>query len=579
MAAILSPDAKQQFFSNAGLPAAGFKLFTYAANTTTPQATYANRAGTVVNTNPIILNARGEATVYLMPGVMYGYHFVSPDGSQIWTQEDVSADAGDASAVAFLQAGTGAVTRTSQDKMRDRVSARDYGVLADGVTNDTLGLQAAINYCAANEKELELPEGDMVVQAGLTIPAGGALYLRGSEAGTQGTRLVAKANAPVITVAAGQQATIENVGFIGESDPAKTFQMGVYLNNCQNVNIRHCTFDGLYDSIGLLNTVFYSQIVDSRFFTAVRSHIRGTGTSAPGYAIRVSGCQMSYGYLGGDTLYFENAGSLVFSDVGISPATGAGRCLRIVSNAAKSGIHQFDNCVFEGSALEACRIEGSTIAPIKYVYFSNCYFNQSGSGADAITLINVNNVSFVNSYVSGTGAGVTFAGACSHVRFVNADFPGFGTPAVFRALATAAVNHLDIFSAQYQGANKFMDLSLIPAESIAAIKIDGGYLGTNASPISLPSASAASQISVNSRGFTQTRNGGIASFNGGVSLFSIPHGLLGIPSRFGAVSNSLDAGNAEIREVTVDASFVYVQCKAGAVAGTNNVKWSWWAET
>lgn len=32
----LTPNAKQQFFTNAGEPAAGYKLYTYAAGTLTP---------------------------------------------------------------------------------------------------------------------------------------------------------------------------------------------------------------------------------------------------------------------------------------------------------------------------------------------------------------------------------------------------------------------------------------------------------------------------------------------------------------------------------------------------------------
>jgi len=39
-------------------------------------------------------------------------------------------------AVNFLQAGIGAVTRTAQDKMRDVVSAKDFGVVGDGTTNN-----------------------------------------------------------------------------------------------------------------------------------------------------------------------------------------------------------------------------------------------------------------------------------------------------------------------------------------------------------------------------------------------------------------------------------------------------------
>lgn len=43
----------------------------------------------------------------------------------------------------FLQAGTGAVTRTAQAKMRDTVSVKDFGAVGDGVADDTAAIQAA----------------------------------------------------------------------------------------------------------------------------------------------------------------------------------------------------------------------------------------------------------------------------------------------------------------------------------------------------------------------------------------------------------------------------------------------------
>lgn len=177
---LLSPNAKQQFFDNAGVPAAGYKLHTYAANTLVPQATYQNRAGTSANDNPITLDARGEAVIYLPPGVVYDYELKTAAGVSIWTRQGITADAGDSDAVSFLQAGTGAVSRTVQDKLRERVSALDFipvaehaAIKAYTTTYDaTLDLQNAIDSLPGGGR-LYFPDGLYQLSAPLTVSAAG----------------------------------------------------------------------------------------------------------------------------------------------------------------------------------------------------------------------------------------------------------------------------------------------------------------------------------------------------------------------------------------------------------------------
>jgi len=65
-----------QFFDNNGVPLAGGLIYTYAAGTTTPQATYTTSAGTVAHPNPIVLNSAGRVPggeIWLLPA---SYKFV-----------------------------------------------------------------------------------------------------------------------------------------------------------------------------------------------------------------------------------------------------------------------------------------------------------------------------------------------------------------------------------------------------------------------------------------------------------------------------------------------------------------------
>ena len=90
MTAALTPVPKIQFFADDGTPLVGGKLYSYVAGTTTPLATYTTYAGDVANTNPVILDSRGEANVWLT-GVLYKLALYDADDALIWTVDNVSS--------------------------------------------------------------------------------------------------------------------------------------------------------------------------------------------------------------------------------------------------------------------------------------------------------------------------------------------------------------------------------------------------------------------------------------------------------------------------------------------------------
>lgn len=85
----LLPPIRQRFLDDNGDPLAGGKLYSYEAGTTTPKATYVDRAGVTENANPIVLDADGWADVWIGSGY---YKFVLKDSSdvEIWTKDQVA---------------------------------------------------------------------------------------------------------------------------------------------------------------------------------------------------------------------------------------------------------------------------------------------------------------------------------------------------------------------------------------------------------------------------------------------------------------------------------------------------------
>lgn len=88
--AVLSPTPKMQFLDAAGAPLVGGKVYTYAAGTTTPQATYTDNTGATPNTNPVILDSRGEADIWL-GGATYKFILFNADNVEIWSVDYISA--------------------------------------------------------------------------------------------------------------------------------------------------------------------------------------------------------------------------------------------------------------------------------------------------------------------------------------------------------------------------------------------------------------------------------------------------------------------------------------------------------
>lgn len=88
--AVLAPAPKAQFFDATGAPLVGGKVYTYAAGTTTPLATFTDASATTPNTNPVILDSRGECNLWFSTATSYKVILKNADDVTQWTVDNIS---------------------------------------------------------------------------------------------------------------------------------------------------------------------------------------------------------------------------------------------------------------------------------------------------------------------------------------------------------------------------------------------------------------------------------------------------------------------------------------------------------
>jgi hypothetical protein len=259
MTVLLSPvgGVAAQFFDNNGNPLSGGKLYSYAAGTTTPAATYTSSLGVTAHTNPIVLDSGGRVPggeIWLTDGVIYKfvlqtstnvliatydnivginsnfvnytteqeiqtatagqtvfnltttqyqpgtnslsvyvdgvnqygpgaqYAYLETDSDTVTfvsglhvgasvkftTATQTTGNATDASVVAYTPPFTGGVATNVEDKLAQTISVQDFGAVGDGVTDDTVAIQAAIDNSVSGV-QIYFPPGTYKTTAALKV--------------------------------------------------------------------------------------------------------------------------------------------------------------------------------------------------------------------------------------------------------------------------------------------------------------------------------------------------------------------------------------------------------------------------
>ena len=257
----IAPQPKLQFFDANGDPLVGGKLYSYAAGTTTPLATYTNYGGGTTNANPVVLDSRGEASVWLTPSSRYKLRLTTATDADVWTVDDVGgADQGTLAALA----ASGGASLVGYDQ----TASATAGTVAERlktelVTTGLASLQAAVT--AAAGKRLYVV-GTHTITASVTVLSNTEIILTpGSIVQTSTsnihhfdctgrTGVVIRGPGKLLRTAAGSSAYYGGVAFINSTDcRCEGVEMdgmqwsGVYMSGATRC---HAAYNYIHDHTG-----------------------------------------------------------------------------------------------------------------------------------------------------------------------------------------------------------------------------------------------------------------------------------------------------------------------------------------
>jgi hypothetical protein len=414
----LSPPMVFRAFDSNGGPLAFGQLFTYSAGTTTKQATYVDATQLQPNTNPIILNSRGEANLWLDPTLSYKYVLAYPTDSDppanpITTTDNIQGVLNPTRSIIpsvnnlftlgsptsswanlYLgpddtpifdpvtgQVGSYPVTAAETSLHITPASfvfppgdIRRYGATLTG--DSTTAIQTAVNVNGAGGPAVFIPAGRWFFSTTIQMTGQTSMYGVGATSQLQANACDGL-NFPAYTLALpltrvirdftlfGSGAT-SNKGILSKASPAaawsinfaniqiQNFSVAIYLNG-----FRNCTFSGITTNQNYYGAYFIDQNTNCRFFGC--SFINNSAPPGTGGTWGIS-FQTGAGSLSTQSTQFM--GCYVFGyDINV--------------NMLLSFETQFDDCDLSNANVTCVNIS----SVIKGFWLTNCWIETNNAGA------------------------------------------------------------------------------------------------------------------------------------------------------------------------------------------------------
>jgi len=108
-----------------------------------------------------------------------------------------ASSGGDAFQISYTPPFTGSVGTNVGDKLAQYISVKDFGAVGDGVTDDTVAIQAAVSYVGSIGGAIFFPTGSYLVSSTINILDSGIVFAGESAVGTfEGSKIIGNVATP-----------------------------------------------------------------------------------------------------------------------------------------------------------------------------------------------------------------------------------------------------------------------------------------------------------------------------------------------------------------------------------------------